>query len=172
LHTACAPPSLSRAPADLWSEKTTVCRIFSCKRTSYARSFQLSASRFQLPEGPTSRLRRSVAASFLPNSAARVTHVRRIHYRARCRSPELTMLHHSKPAASRTIKIQPRLATTSNLGRKPTGRVEFHRVLRSGGLRAPAKRKGRRPLPTKKSGEYRARTGDLLVANQALSQLS
>ena len=26
--------------------------------------------------------------------------------------------------------------------------------------------------PTKRGGEYRARTGDLLVANQALSQLS
>jgi hypothetical protein len=32
--------------------------------------------------------------------------------------------------------------------------------------------KGRRPLQSKRSGEYRARTGDLLVANQALSQLS
>jgi len=27
-------------------------------------------------------------------------------------------------------------------------------------------------LPAKTGGEYRARTGDLLVANQALSQLS
>jgi hypothetical protein len=39
------------------------------------------------------------------------------------------------------------------------------------GHRAPAERKCRRHLQTK-VGEYRARTGDLLVANQALSQLS
>jgi hypothetical protein len=34
LHTAFGPSPLSRAAADqvLWSEKTTVCRIFSCKR--------------------------------------------------------------------------------------------------------------------------------------------
>jgi hypothetical protein len=37
---------------------------------------------------------------------------------------------------------------------------------------APASRECRRHSPTKQSGEYRARTGDLLVANQALSQLS
>ena len=46
------------------------------------------------------------------------------------------------------------------------------RVFCEAGQRAPAERKRRRRLPAKLGGEYRARTGDLLVANQALSQLS
>ena len=46
------------------------------------------------------------------------------------------------------------------------------RVFCEAGRRAPAERKCRRHLQTKIGGEYRARTGDLLVANQALSQLS
>ena len=51
-------------------------------------------------------------------------------------------------------------------------RVKLYQA-RSGGLRGPREgRVGQRPTPTKQSGEYRARTGDLLVANQALSQLS
>jgi len=36
----------------------------------------------------------------------------------------------------------------------------------------PRRRKAGGLAQTKQSGEYRARTGDLLVANQALSQLS
>jgi hypothetical protein len=52
-----------------------------------------------------------------------------------------------------------------------TNRVEFNPDLARLGRRVPAERKGRRPLPSE-YGEYRARTGDLLVANQALSQLS
>ena len=43
---------------------------------------------------------------------------------------------------------------------------------RGGARGAPPSRKCRRHLPTNLGGEYRARTGDLLVANQALSQLS
>jgi hypothetical protein len=41
---------------------------------------------------------------------------------------------------------------------------------RAGGC--PSERKRQGVCKTKQSGEYRARTGDLLVANQALSQLS
>src|SRR4029450_8984811 len=42
-----------------------------------------------------------------------------------------------------------------------------------GGVFGPPPRKGpRQSHACKQSGEYRARTGDLLVANQALSQLS
>ena len=43
---------------------------------------------------------------------------------------------------------------------------------RAGALGPPARRECQRHSPTKLGGEYRARTGDLLVANQALSQLS
>jgi hypothetical protein len=56
-------------------------------------------------------------------------------------------------------------------GCSSTSRVDFNPDLATLGLRAPAERKGRRPLQSE-YGEYRARTGDLLVANQALSQLS
>ena len=45
-------------------------------------------------------------------------------------------------------------------------------IVASLGVRAPGASIGQRPMPNKQSGEYRARTGDLLVANQALSQLS
>src|SRR5439155_661499 len=58
--------------------------------------------------------------------------------------------------------------------RRSTGEVSttVERSGRSGGLRGP--RGGQRAsiARLRQSGEYRARTGDLLVANQALSQLS
>ena len=43
---------------------------------------------------------------------------------------------------------------------------------RAGGFRGPSEPAARQSRRRKQSGEYRARTGDLLVANQALSQLS
>ena len=82
MHTAC-----------VWSEKTTVCRIFSCQRTRELVAPRRRYSRFDAP------------------------------------SQRVARLLDSSPAA------EPR-------------------------------------QQSKAGGEYRARTGDLLVANQALSQLS
>src|SRR5439155_18367848 len=58
-------------------------------------------------------------------------------------------------------------------GASASGRRQLNYQARSGGPRGPREgRVGQRPTPTKQSGEYRARNGDLLVANQAISQLS
>src|SRR5262245_1685209 len=46
------------------------------------------------------------------------------------------------------------------------------RLQASLGCRAPGERAARQSRGVNLGGEYRARTGDLLVANQALSQLS
>ena len=91
----------------LWSEKTTVCRIFSCQRSG------LPDSAGNLVTSGTSR---SAAHAALNDRCRR-----------RCRRSRRP--HHSTETFSKIMSA-------------------------------------------KLSGEYRSRTGDLLVANQALSQLS
>ena len=57
--------------------------------------------------------------------------------------------------------------------RRPSAGGVGPTVGRGAGVEGPPRSGGCRRHPkTKQSGEYRARTGDLLVANQALSQLS
>jgi hypothetical protein len=51
-------------------------------------------------------------------------------------------------------------------------RPRFKLLRRAGGRKGPSEAARPQWPRFKQSGEYRARTGDLLVANQALSQLS
>ena len=77
--------------------------------------------------------------------------------RGNCRRP--------RPSMPRTSAKRQRPESTASL-RKTTVCGVFS-------CQIPYHRSGRRPTPpTEAGGEYRARTGDLLVANQALSQLS
>ena len=116
-------PSLRNTACVLWiTEKTTVCRIFSCQRTLV-----------ELRPSDTSRSR----SRPLPHSA-------------RSRSSRVRSRARSLRAAS----------ADSNSSRS----------LRSGWLANRSRERSERSA--KVGGEYRARTGDLLVANQALSQLS
>jgi hypothetical protein len=151
--------------------KTTVCRIFNCQRS---RRFGLSPSALARPgpHGPASPSRRGVLLDrdFLSVSLGGASPGPWLASLARpiglapFRSPELSILRPaSSPVQVGRSPICPRSAS-SNPRR-------FEQSARRG-TRAPAERKRRRRLPTKQSGEYRARTGDLLVANQALSQLS
>ncbi len=132
LHTAmCVSASarLRKRRQNLWSEKTTVCRIFSCQRSSGG----IRPSEFL-----------SVVLGTTSPGPPRSLHSR--GPKAPLRSARVNLLNrHSTLVAG---------------------------VSGEAGPRAPAERKRRRRLPTRQSGEYRARTGDLLVANQALSQLS
>jgi hypothetical protein len=137
-HCVCLPPpcGIGQTVVFLWSEKTTVCRIFNCKRASLDpgeyRPSESSAARGASP-GPPGSLH-SLAAST-------------------ARSVPLAGTFYFTPTGCRS---QPeRYESEARRGRW-----------------APAERKCRRHLQTNQSGEYRARTGDLLVANQALSQLS
>ena len=91
--------------------------------------------------------------SFSPNSWARFTSARYL-LRAPCHSPELAIV----TSATLECKLK------CNLFRSPSS--AFARLQRAE-ARLP-----RQLQPAKAGGEYRARTGDLLVANQALSQLS
>ena len=111
LHTAC-----------VWSEKTTVCRIFSCQRTAEATR--------PGPIGLTSseHLRCCRCASFSGTCYCCIA-LRRV-----------------QAEADAFAAHQPRLGAADE--------STFAEILDEDG------------------GEYRARTGDLLVANQALSQLS
>ena len=124
---------LTRASADKWSEKTTVCRVFSCQRSLGA-----------LPRTPA----RSLAGPRRPApSQARY---------ARLTPDSLHWLANRPPSHCH--------ASVDNL------RCDVAPAS-AGWLanRSPLPRQLRR---AKVGGEYRARTGDLLVANQALSQLS
>jgi hypothetical protein len=106
-------PTLTKHCACLWIGKTTVCRIFSCQRTTGGPASRRILSR--------AHSRRAVVAPLRSRGALAFARAKLVHQPVR-------------------LACQP----------KPQ----------------------RQPRPAKAGGEYRARTGDLLVANQALSQLS
>ena|SRR5215471_15265997 len=76
-----------------------------------------------------------------------------------------------RSAPSRLTSPKGDVNETSKIFRASIG--QWPLLLRRGGaLGPPAEAGARQSRASKQSGEYRARTGDLLVANQALSQLS
>src|SRR5262249_9426789 len=113
---------------NVWSEKTTVCRIFSCQRS--LRGKYRPAESF------------GIAGRFPP------------------RPPSL-------PAIA--IRSPPENFKDRNLRQVRMNRAASSELGFSGVPSEPARPQWPR---FKFGGEYRARTGDLLVANQALSQLS
>ena len=126
----------------LWSEKTTVCRIFNCQRALKLSAASLSSrlfegrSRGQLLSTRSER-RERVSALDQPSNLT----IRRAMFQAR---PDIfnsvRLRHFVGPGSVRSL---------------------------------PSRNRRMRQLSAAKAGgEYRARTGDLLVANQALSQLS
>ena len=133
----------------LWSEKTTVCRIFSCQRSDGGSAPGLGRSRGPKPHSALAELARTRRASVTSVGAplgsrracAQRSHDRR---RRRCARDSRASLAHRN------------FSKISNA--QPCGWL-VHR-------RSQACQRA------KVGGEYRARTGDLLVANQALSQLS
>jgi hypothetical protein len=183
----------------LWSEKTTVCRIFSCQRIGCR-----SCRRCGRWSSPGRELLSKLGG-------ARHSRQARVLRRARCHSPELSIVtspggdckqnrrilltcHQPTACSSRprrfllddrsrkqNQRIQPRVFAKQGIRApaEPQTPQAFAkpfriqpRIWRAGAFGVPSERKRRRRLPTKIGGEYRARTGDLLVANQALSQLS
>ena len=136
---------LSKHCVCLWSEKTTVCRIFSCQRSG------LPDSAGNLVTSGTSRsaahaaLKRSVPTSVQERLESLIT------------PPKLFQ-----------IALVRRRDDAIGL----TRRKLFNRCCPPSPFRASAGQPFAYIPERKVGGEYRARTGDLLVANQALSQLS
>ena len=125
---------LSKHCACLWSEKTTVCRIFSCQRSG------------------------------LPDSAGNLV------TSGTGRSATYAALKRSVPTS---VQEKPEgLITPPKLFKEPKLVVQPASALSRSGAAAFAGLPSVAPHGAKAGGEYRARTGDLLVANQALSQLS
>jgi hypothetical protein len=121
----------------LWSEKTTVCRIFNCQRSG------------------------------LPGISRQSVYVG--HRSERHSRPAFALTRFGGQAALKrsvptSVQEKPEgLITPPKLFKE---RVILRRLQPGPGLPAAT------PQGAKAGGEYRARTGDLLVANQALSQLS
>ena len=152
------PPTLTKNTARvLWIGKTTVCRIFSCQRSAEGlRPLRLPCSLTR--GGPFTPLRSRGAhrrrALGSRSSVNPQTHSRGFPLEGL--GPAKTFADRQPSGASRdALNIVPALA---------------------GWLPADARSPGCSFTPdlagAKAGGEYRARTGDLLVANQALSQLS
>ena len=106
-----------------------------------------------------------------PKSPAPFRSPRRTHFThllaVMFRAPELLIL---SPALARCKAKRQVTCLLSSTRRPDRARCAGQR--RGGACGAPAERECRGHSQTKPGGEYRARTGDLLVANQALSQLS
>jgi hypothetical protein len=190
----------------LWSEKTTVCRIFSCQRALLvggqapkppnpirepsppnsltrgapkARSVRSSGSDLATLKSQESVyvggrlgalliLQRSLQALSpqQPNNGADVG----------CSEPEGPATRRNSFVKEPRLRFQLRRTSTDSLRRRESvvGRNRLKLFIRpafaSGWLASPKPRSSYGAA--KAGGEYRARTGDLLVANQALSQLS
>ena len=127
MHTAC-----------VWSEKTTVCRIFSCQRL--LRSGFAFALPLSLAGAPVPRAAR--AALYLARHSQGPQHPAPFRSPVTCRVPQTHFC-----------------------------RGDFYLWLLEQSDN-PITQLPDYPITQFQSGEYRARTGDLLVANQALSQLS
>ena len=153
----------------LWSEKTTVCRIFSCQRSDGGSTPKPSARSLAGPDAPLRFLAESpltVAVSESVNVGSIGALVLSSAWLAEAAPPHLAVQGGETTAS--TISPTSVGARLKSLTRSPK---LFQRSAR---LHPFGFRRGnRRPYPRAKvGGEYRARTGDLLVANQALSQLS
>ena len=151
-YTAESAPVPMQTLRCLWSEKTTVCRIFSCQRSMGAPQ----------PPGSLTRGARRPARSRAQQDFAA------LKPRNRLRSPRGAR-ERPLPAGA-TIAMTSAQGDSTSLARSPKSfqrARQHHRrsVCHSAASRAHLS-------AAKAGGEYRARTGDLLVANQALSQLS
>jgi hypothetical protein len=175
LHTACVnhrpwrarwicPPSLSRAPADFVVGKNyrlQDIQLSKIIRGKY-RPSELTVARGAFPRTPFAH---SLAG---PQSPAPFVRVCRWNHWERCRSTKLPIL--LMPLARRKQDRKNFLSASppSRSGGQPS-------ISSPGGLPTVARFRSARWQPNgsrAEVGEYRARTGDLLVANQALSQLS
>ena len=126
----------------LWSEKTTVCRIFSCQRSG-------------LPE----LCRQSVNVGLVGSPHLHAC-------RAIARSAKAGALNFPDVGARETQEPHSLTETFSKI------RLGAFALRRDSPALVRLRDNAIGLTQTKLSGEYRARTGDLLVANQALSQLS
>ncbi len=149
----------------LWSEKTTVCRIFSCQRSACRNLPAICLRRVGLA--------RHAATS---GSQAALTNQRPTSVCARLKKPHSLTETFSAFALWATARQARTCAVVSKIFQPSSGWPTVH--LRSssyGGQPSPelaCQPKLAVSQRAKVGGEYRARTGDLLVANQALSQLS
>ena len=204
MHTACVSHQPWRArwlPAsahaserpDLWSEKTTVCRIFSCQRSSGGNiTLGTYGGSGRFPRTPFAH---SLAGPQSPAPFARgvceitvyVLPGRRATYDAALTGLLLSpvmIAHRPKPEAitvdrrSTTIEqdVGDRgdfisLTPSPKLFKEPAVTSPPSRC-RASARQPPLACRAVAPQGAEAGGEYRARTGDLLVANQALSQLS
>jgi hypothetical protein len=172
LHTACVltPPALAGA-VDCGRKKLPFAGYSVVKESVKLSALQLLEVRLRLSaraRQPLSKLmgrRRSQQAPFL--------------LRARRHSPELAIVTSATPKCKLKCNLSCYSLTPWSASARSAfalsgyGATAFVCVARRQRARLPS----RSPLPrqlrrAKAGGEYRARTGDLLVANQALSQLS
>ena len=136
---------LSKHCACLWSEKTTVCRIFSCQRSGLPDSAGNLVTSGTGRSATRAALKRSVPTSVQEKPEGLITPPKLFQIalvRRRACAFGLTRRNFCSPCCSPS----PLWASAGQL---------FAYI-----------------AERKVGGEYRARTGDLLVANQALSQLS
>ena len=136
MHTACVSHQPWRArwlPAsalaserpDLWSEKTTVCRIFSCQRSSGGIAPRTLTVVGMLPPPP---LAHSLAGPQSPTPFARV---RRWNVGSVAARPTFLSYGSRSRVASRTVKFL--LGTSRSLENRP----EFNPSLLRGGAKGP-----------------------------------
>ena len=129
----------------LWSEKTTVCRIFSCQRSG-------------LPDS---------AGNLFTSGPVGAPLAQRSNDRADVGAGETRQPRHFTETFS---KSQSQFSVDRRTAARHAERSSTSQLLRATSqLACQPKLVVQR---AKVGGEYRSRTGDLLVANQALSQLS
>ena len=169
--------------ACLWSEKTTVCRIFNCQRSHTTWEPTPPRPRFGRSWGPTPHSASSPRASPQHSSREKSVYVgRRLGALLMLQRSLLTVSQQQPTNEADVDCSEPEgPATQPKLFKEHVGAsCDRHQNPSSGppsrsrasawqpSLACPAVA----PQGAKAGGEYRARTGDLLVANQALSQLS
>src|SRR5688572_11655279 len=130
---------LSKHCVCLWSEKTTVCRIFSCQRSG-------------LPDSAGNLFTSARLARRLRSAATTATDVG-VRETQQPHSPTETFQITRGPVMTLIIRCRSQPTKTFAASLLPANRQPAFQRAKGG-------------------GEYRSRTGDLLVANQALSQLS
>jgi hypothetical protein len=173
LHTACVnPPALAgaveRLPSPLrasarplWSEKTTVCRIFSCKRAWSSKLANLTAGGG--PRHPYG-LQRLLLSNIWWRCHSR---------QARALTACPVSLAGTYDCYISATGVQAEVQSISSFSsQKRSTTVGASRQASLAEARSAWQMVQARRPQAKAGGEYRARTGDLLVANQALSQLS
>jgi hypothetical protein len=150
----------------LWSEKTTVCRIFSCQRSVWGSAPWPPARSLAGPQKPRSASSLKACRSDSLKQSVNVGLIGSPLYAALATAPTSVCAR----------LVQPQLAHRNSFRRRPPGFGETGTNVRCHFKDLQPHRAGlpsrSRVYAARAGGEYRARTGDLLVANQALSQLS